>query len=255
MKIKHLPFEIYGRWYELLGMKKFAKNFLPDDWSIRVLCYHDIPEGQLANFERQIIWLKKEYKIIMPEEMRNFFLGRGFLPGTNIFITFDDGSVDQYRAAEILEKHGIGAAFFVAAEDIGQGRVSSRRTALGTMTWAQLRALHKRGHTIGSHTVTHPKLGQLQPYQVQRELAESKKLLEGKIGGPVDTFAFPYGTDQELSDETRLIANAVYDFVFTFLPGGNRFDTADRHFIRRLGVSPDYSLYHLRALAEGIKDR
>ena len=251
-----MPFEIYGRLYEFLGMKKFAKNFLPDDFSIRVLCYHDIPENQLANFEQQIIWLKKEYKIITPEEMRNFFLGRGFLPGTNIFITFDDGSEDQYQAAEVLDKHGIKAAFFVIPRDIEVGeRVTTRPgTKLKPMTVKQIKDLNRRGHIIGSHSYSHQNLVRLQPYQIYEELKKSKDILEEKLGGQVDFLAFPYGTVKDISDEAKRIAADVFNFNFTFIPGKNNFASADRTHIKRSGVRPDWSLFRIRAVVSGFRE-
>lgn len=256
VKIKHIPFEIYGRLYETLGFKKIAKNFIPDDFHIRVLCYHDIPGKNLGLFEKQIIFLEKEYKIIGPEELRDFFLGRGFLPGTNVFITFDDGSADQYQAAEILDKHGIKAAFFICPQDIEkEDFIASRpKSQLKPMSWQEIKDLHKRGHVISSHSMSHPVLAKLQPTGVYKELQKSKEILEEKLNSKVDFFAYPYGTDKEISDEAILIAKKLYDFNFTFIPGKNHFETANCSLIKRTGVNSKYSLYHLRALLSGLKD-
>lgn len=256
MKLKHLPFEIYGWLYQLLHLKKFAKNFLPDDFSIRVLCYHDVSAGQLEQFEKQIKFLKEEYKIIGPEELRNFFLGRGFLPGTSIFITFDDGSADQYKAAGILNKHGIKTAFFVIPKDIEAGeRVTPRPgTKLKPMTWEQIKNLNRLGHVIASHSYSHQNLVQLQPYQIYEELKKSKDILEEKLAGQVDFFAFPYGTVKDISDEAKLIAQELFNFNFTFIPGKNNFETADKTFIKRSGVRANWSLYRIRAVISGFRE-
>lgn len=255
MTFRHLPLELYGRFYKWFNFKKIAKDFLPGDFHIRVLCYHDIPEKILPAFEKQIKFLKEEYKIITAEQLMDFFLGRGFLAGTHVFITFDDGSVDQYQAAKILDKHGIQACFFITTGDVGKERISSRPgTPLTPMTWEQIKDLHKRGHIIGSHTLSHPDLSKLQPVEIYQELKGSKDILADKLKTKIDFFAFPYGTHKEISDEAGLIAKKVYDFNFSFISGKNHFASADRHFIKRTAIGPGYSLRHVRSIMSGFKD-
>jgi peptidoglycan/xylan/chitin deacetylase (PgdA/CDA1 family) len=254
-KIKYLPLELYGRTYVALKFEKFAKNFLPDGYHIRVICYHDIPENDLALFEKQIEFLKKEYTIINALQLKEFFLGRGFLPKTNVFITFDDGSVDQYKAAEVLDKYKIQACFFVNTADRDKKFINSRPgSKLSPMTWDQIKNLHRRGHIIGSHTATHPILSKLQPYEIAQEMLQSKQSLEAAIGDKVEFFAFPYGTLQEISQEALWIAKKYYDFNFIFIPGKSHFANANRFIINRTGVGPRDSLYSLRAVMAGLKD-
>ena len=55
---------------------------------------------------------------------------------------------------------------------------------------------------VGSHTVTHPVLSAL-PVAAQRdEIQRSKVYLEGILGHPVTSFAFPYGTRSDYTAET-----------------------------------------------------
>ncbi|PQJ85133.1 polysaccharide deacetylase family protein [Aliivibrio sifiae] len=51
--------------------------------------------------------------------------------------------------------------------------------------------------TIGSHTVTHPRLSQLKSQNVEFELLESKRKLENVLGAEVKHFAYPYGDHNE----------------------------------------------------------
>jgi peptidoglycan/xylan/chitin deacetylase (PgdA/CDA1 family) len=254
-KIKHLSLEAYGRLSEALKFPKFARSFLPTGYYVRVLCYHDIPERDLPLFDKQIAFFKKEYTIIDARQLKEFFLGRGFLPNSNIFITFDDGSVDQYKAAEVLDQYKIQACFFVNTGDRDKQFMTARPgTKLSPMTWEQIKELHRRGHIIGSHTATHPNLSRLQPYEIGQEMLESKKALEATIGDKVEFFAFPYGTLREISQEALLIAKKFYDFNFIFVPGKSHFANANRFLINRTGVDPRDSLYFLRAVMSGLKD-
>lgn len=259
-KIKYLPLELTGWLLNRDLTKKFIKNFLCDEFYIRVLCYHDIADNKVGLFEKQIAFLKKEHRvinIINTQQLRDFFWGRGFLPGINVLLTFDDGSVDHYtNVAPILEKYGFSGCFFINTDDIEKGDFIASRpeSKIYPMSWEQVRDLAKRGYTIGSHGARHYNMTELQPYQIYDELYGSKKILEKKIGNEVDFFAFPSGTDKELSQESILIAGEIYDFNFIFLPGKNRFVNANRYLIRRTGVSPNYSVNHLRALISGTKD-
>ena len=64
---------------------------------------------------------------------------------------------------------------------------------------------------IGSHTVTHSVLS-AQPPDVRRmEIVRSKGYLEEILGGPVDSFSYPYGGADAVGEDTiRLVREAGY---------------------------------------------
>jgi len=59
------------------------------------------------------------------------------------------------------------------------------------MTWDQVRELARRGHVIGSHTMTHPNMAYVNDDEAAFELAESKRKLDEELGAPVVHFAYP----------------------------------------------------------------
>lgn len=59
------------------------------------------------------------------------------------------------------------------------------------MSWDQIRKLHQAGHTIGSHTLTHPNLAYIDKEDLCRELVESKKRIEKELGTKVIHFSYP----------------------------------------------------------------
>ncbi len=59
------------------------------------------------------------------------------------------------------------------------------------MTWEEVRALHRAGHTIGSHTMQHPNLAHIDRSRAFEELRQSKEILEKQIKSPVDHFCYP----------------------------------------------------------------
>jgi peptidoglycan/xylan/chitin deacetylase (PgdA/CDA1 family) len=59
------------------------------------------------------------------------------------------------------------------------------------MTWEQIRELHRQGHLIGAHTLTHPNLAHVPTDEMAREVAESKRRLEEVLKAPVRHFSYP----------------------------------------------------------------
>lgn len=59
------------------------------------------------------------------------------------------------------------------------------------MTWEQLRTLADRGHTVGSHTMTHPNMAYLGREDVCRELVDSKRCMETRMNTKIQHFSYP----------------------------------------------------------------
>ena len=121
-------------------------------------------------------------------------------------ITFDDGYVDNLAACEALQKRGMRATWFVVSGSVGQppkwpedGRPSGR-----LLNADELRNMQAEGMEIGSHTVNHARLTELDDAQLMHELSASKTLLEDILGSPVNSFAYPYGSwDQRCAEAVR----------------------------------------------------
>jgi peptidoglycan/xylan/chitin deacetylase (PgdA/CDA1 family) len=112
-----------------------------------------------------------------------------------VVITFDDGYRNFCQHAfPALERFGFTATMFLPTASIGdQPRIFNKREC---MTWGEVRELHQRGITFGSHTVTHPQLHDLQTDRIREEILQSRQTIEDKIGSPIDTFAYPYAFPQ-----------------------------------------------------------
>jgi peptidoglycan/xylan/chitin deacetylase (PgdA/CDA1 family) len=114
-------------------------------------------------------------------------------------LSYDDGVEQDRRLVEILNRHGIKAAFnlnsgiqsgagFWVNKD-GEGRdVCIRR--MNVRGLAELYA----GHEIAVHGLTHPHLETLDGESVRNELEQDKLNLERIFGIPVHGMAYPFGT-------------------------------------------------------------
>jgi peptidoglycan/xylan/chitin deacetylase (PgdA/CDA1 family) len=59
--------------------------------------------------------------------------------------------------------------------------------------WDELRRLDPGVVTIGSHSLTHPILPTLTQAEAEREIVESRRILESRLQRPIETFAYPNG--------------------------------------------------------------
>lgn len=101
-------------------------------------------------------------------------------------LTFDDGGVSATEVvAEVLAERGWKAHFFVTTGLLGMP---------GFVSASGLRALVAQGHTVGTHTVTHPHRLQALPYpHIVREWQDSRERLADLLGAPVACGSVPGG--------------------------------------------------------------
>jgi peptidoglycan/xylan/chitin deacetylase (PgdA/CDA1 family) len=77
---------------------------------------------------------------------------------------------------------------------------------------------------IGAHSVTHPVLAALSLQEQRREIEEGKQTLEAVCGQATTSFAYPYGSEADYSNETvQLVRQAGFACACTTRP------TAVRH--------------------------
>ena len=92
---------------------------------------------------------------------------------------------------ECCQLSGVAQEQFVTnVENQLESRVPGELSSL-MMTFEQARALARNGHIVGSHTMTHPNMAQINERDAEMELAESKRRLEGELKIPVSHFSYP----------------------------------------------------------------
>jgi peptidoglycan/xylan/chitin deacetylase (PgdA/CDA1 family) len=105
--------------------------------------------------------------------------------GKSVCITFDDGcETDLISAAPVLKELGFGATSYITVKFLGKP---------GYMSHAQVRELHALGFEIGSHSLTHPYLPDVDDNRLHEETAGAKDTLEQIAGVRVDHFSCPGG--------------------------------------------------------------
>ncbi len=213
------------------------------DTAVPVITYHKLgprPRGVRLKglyvdaplFRRQILeWKAAGFAPGPLEEV-------GHIPGNprkRVVLTFDDGFENVFRhGLDPLRQGGFTAIQYLVADRLGKtneweqkyGEASER-----LMDEAQVREWIAAGHTIGSHTLTHPHLTRIRVEQARAEIHDSRRQLEDRFGVPVTHFCYPYGDWNRTSRD--LVAEAGYTSACTTVPGFNA-PGSDRFAFKRL---------------------
>ena len=89
------------------------------------------------------------------------------------------------------------------------------------MSWEQIKTISKHPLcTIGAHTVSHPALNQLSDKEFRKEITDGVAKLQEAIGKPIQHFAYPYGSPNEIGErEYNLISEFNFKTVFASYGG------------------------------------
>jgi peptidoglycan/xylan/chitin deacetylase (PgdA/CDA1 family) len=110
------------------------------------------------------------------------------------------------------------------------------------LTWDQIRTMHRSHVSFGSHTVSHRVMSRLTREEAERELRESKEIIEMRLGTPVDTFAFPFGQPADIGAVCHdMLAACGYRSAMTTVESVNAPGTSPYE-IRRTQVCNEQSL-------------
>ena len=174
----------------------------------------------------------------------------------NVVITFDDGFLDFYaNAFPVLHRLGFTATMYLPTAFIADS--ATEFNGRDCLTWQNVREMQDSGMEFGSHTVSHPQLRLLERADIERELTESKKVIEEKTGRAVESFAYPYAfpqVDTAFRDMLRgILENAGYrNGVCTIV--GRASSSSDPFFVERLPVNELDDLQFLHAKLTGAYD-
>lgn len=197
--------------------------YLYDRYVVPIIMYHHVEAtGDTRSnyvspqvFRRQMEFLKKNrYRVISLDEfVRGVEEGRRF-PHNTVVITFDDGYADNFSAAfPVLAEYDFPATIFVIVNKIGEE---------GYLTWDQVMVMDNSVITIGSHTLDHSYLPDLESAEKFRQITESKKILERRLNHAVNYFSYPIGGfDEECK---QILRQAGYRASCATNRGADRFN-------------------------------
>ena len=124
-----------------------------------------------------------------------------------------------------LSKH---ISVLEALEDIRIKFPLAKKTLLAEniqlfINWQQAKELLNHGMEIGSHTLTHPILSQVNSEQHKKEIIDSKSILEQRLNCEINSIAYPVGRYYCYNEKSiEYTAEAGYKIGFNNEPGFHR---------------------------------
>lgn len=218
----------------------------------RILCYHSIGQSWMgvndvtpAQFRRHIELAFQAGFQFVPAAHVARYGGRA----NELAITFDDALKSvRTHGAPILRDYGIPWTVFVISGWAEQRDAFTAENALG---WRELHDLAADGAALGSHSVTHPDFGQLEPSRMRDELEGSRDMFEKRLGFRPTEFAVPFGQSRNWPAAARTAAaEAGYEVVYAQAEDTRPPGTVARTFVTRVDHDRTFT-----ALLRGAYDR
>lgn len=238
----------------VIGRLEKNAGFGYDTNELVVLNYHSTPKKFIAEFEKQVDFLKENFHIISPKELRDYYNGDLHSDKCCLLFTFDDGLKNNLHALSILEQKGFRAFVFAVPDFIDcapdqqskfyqknirpiiNTHIDSQTEDTSAMSWDDVRQLIAKGHEVGCHTLTHTlNIRNSTPANSEQEIVKSKTILEKELNAAVESFCSINNTLMSVGSFEKALIQKNYRFHFTTLPGSNAADK-DPLFIRRRNV-------------------
>ena len=233
------------------------------DFGATILCYHIVespqdPRMEVSRdvFRQQMRYLAMTgYTVIPLRDLYDYAAGRrASLPKNAVVITIDDGWRSTYTEVfPEMKRRGFPFTVFIYPKIIGQTPYA--------MTWKQIKEMADAGVDVQSHTLSHAFLtrhrhANLSDEQyaawLERELKESKRVLEKQTGREVRFLAYPYGDyDHKVAAS---VARAGYEAGLTCEYGRVR-RGSDPLRMKRVAIekSMDFALFRRLLGAENMR--
>jgi peptidoglycan/xylan/chitin deacetylase (PgdA/CDA1 family) len=196
---------------------------------VPILTYHNFDPSvpgsitiSTAKFEEQLKYLKDSGHTVIPlQDLVSYLEGKkSSLPEKSVVITVDDGKESVYRYMQpLVKKYNVPVTLFIYPSAISNASYA--------LTWDQIKELQKTGlFDIQSHTYWHPDFKREKQKQspeeyqqfVQKQLVNSKKTIEEKLGTPVTLLAWPFGIYDEYLEQAASKAGYVMAFSIDARP-------------------------------------
>jgi peptidoglycan/xylan/chitin deacetylase (PgdA/CDA1 family) len=213
-------------------------GYMRQNYIVPILMYHSVnpdarPENRLAvsvkAFERQIHFLKNNHYRVLPlDSVADLIKENRKIPPKTVAITFDDGYKDNYTYAfPVLKKYGLPATIFVIINEVGR---------TDRLSWDEIKTMQDSGIiNFGSHALAPEPLINIQSEdELRKEIFDSKKILEEKLGRRITVFSYPGGMSN--SKIRQLVIDAGYKFAVATNPG-KKFVNDDLLALKRLRIS------------------
>ena len=174
-------------------------------------------------------------------------------------ITFDDAyqNIHNYVMPILKELDYTATCFFVSnyINQFNYWDINNKNfKKIPLMTDAQLNDWKDNDFEIGSHSLDHSNLNNLNENELIAQLSDSKKIFKDKFNIDVESFSYPYG---KYNKNVIQLVKKYYRFAVTTKRSRFKFNKFDLLEIPRIPVSPDTNIFKfylkIKTIYEDIK--
>lgn len=140
-------------------------------------------------------------------------------------VTIDDGYGNNYtHIFPVVRRLGINTILFVTTDYI-DGKLALDRFFSGgrpvrPLTWGEIKEMAASGIELGSHSLSHRNMANLDESSARREAAASKERIRAMTGYDVSSFSYPFGNSGSFNEMTeQAVKSAGYEKAYTNIMG------------------------------------
>ncbi len=114
------------------------------------------------------------------------------------------------------------------------------------LNWEEVKLMSKSRISFGAHTCTHPILTKMPLEDAKREIADSKKMIEERLGLGIEVkhFAYPNGRLQDFNEELRAYCKQIgFESISGYENNGGNLHTDDVFTLKRLAAYRPLSVF------------
>ncbi|WP_304511753.1 polysaccharide deacetylase family protein [Desulfobacula sp.] len=106
------------------------------------------------------------------------------------------------------------------------------------LNWDEVTEMSNNSISFGAHTISHPTLSKMEISEAKREICESKKEIEARIGKKVRHFAIPNGKKEDFSEKLKKYCKETGLKTVVSTEPGLVDGKSDPYFLRRILPPP-----------------
>lgn len=163
-----------------------------------ILMYHNVSDNEKNSRGLTISAekLEQHFRYLASNNYQSFHLSQlenlSQIPKKSVVITFDDVTVNQLFAVELLQKYNLKATFFVPFAYVGKTDQWNNKGSEPIMSFEQLKALAENIE-LGFHSYAHKKYSALSEQEINADFSKCKDLIQENNLKVHSSVAYPYG--------------------------------------------------------------
>jgi peptidoglycan/xylan/chitin deacetylase (PgdA/CDA1 family) len=158
------------------------------------------------------------------------------------------------EAAKLMPNHERLAWLDCVPTELGVRPPEQAPPEFEAMRWDEVREAARNGMEFGAHTVTHPILSRVSgSAEMRGEIEGSKRRIEEELGGGVEHFCYPNGSERDFTGEAVEVVRAAGFRTATTTTLGIVSPGDDALRLRRIGVEPGYEERYFAECAAALR--